>query len=480
MTDIARELTLADQALRAGDAAGAAARYRSALSTAPDLRGARLADAWFNLGYAERQQRRFDDALTAYARAIAADPTRGQDAHVNRAAILSEHLESPDEAEGELRAALKLAPGHPVALVNLAILHEDRGDQHGAAELYRRLLRHDPFHPTALARAAAIDTMAGRAAEVVERLNATLGQVGYAPEDAGEVRHALAVALDALGDYDAAFVEAARANALTSEGSGARANPYSPTATDALIDALIDAFPCAAPPPVADSGMIFICGMFRSGSTLAEQIVATHSRVTSGGEIEALPALVHATHDYPRALTPDTVASIRERYLTEIRRRFPAADRLTDKRPDNFLHLGLIHAMMPDAPILHTHRHPLDNLVSIYFLNFQPSVAYAQNLDHAAHWYRAYRRLMAHWRQSFGGAIHDVDYDALVADPATHIPALIAACGLEMEPQCLSPHLSTARVRTASVLQVRQPLHQRSSGRWRNYFSQLGRYRDLI
>jgi hypothetical protein len=230
----------------------------------------------------------------------------------------------------------------------------------------------------------------------------------------------------------------------------------------------------------ADSGMIFICGMFRSGSTLAEQIVSTHSRVTSGGELEALPALVRCIRDYPRSVGPDAIAGLRARYLAEIRDRFPQADRLTDKRPDNFLHLGLVHAMMPDAPILHTVRNPLDNLVSIFFLNFQASVSYAQNLDHAAHWYRAYRRLMAHWQQSFGAAIHDVDYDALVADPERQIPALIAACSLDMEPQCLTPHLSKARVRTASVLQVRQPLHRRSSGRWRNYETHLSAYRDLL
>lgn len=142
---------------------------------------------------------------------------------------------------------------------------------------------------------------------------------------------------------------------------------------------------------------------------------------------------------------------------------------VTDKRPDNFLHVGLIKAMFPEAKIVHTQRDPLDNLLSLHFLHLDPAMPYALDLEDAAHWHGEYRRLMAHWKALYSADIHDVDYDQLVRDPRPVIERLLEFLGLEWEDQCLAFHSGERVVKTASVWQVRQPLYTRSSGRWRNY-----------
>ncbi len=216
--------------------------------------------------------------------------------------------------------------------------------------------------------------------------------------------------------------------------------------------------------------------MFRSGSTLVEQILARHSQVIPGGELELIPALAAKIRPYPEAVRDSdaaTIAAWRQAYLDGLPER-PSSERaITDKRPDNFLHIGLIKTLFPSAKIIHTFRNPLDNLISLYFVHLDPRMAYALDLEDAAHWYSQYQRLMAHWRGLYPADIVDVDYDALVSDPRAEIEALTAACGLPWQEALLDAHRSTQPVKTASVWQVRQPIHARSSGRWRNYARQL-------
>ena len=147
----------------------------------------------------------------------------------------------------------------------------------------------------------------------------------------------------------------------------------------------------------------------------------------------------------------------------------PEAEIVTDKRPDNFLHIGLIKTLFPEARIVHTVRQPLDNILSVYFLHLDPAMGYALDLDDAAHWYGQYRRLMAHWKSLYPNDIHDLDYDGFVADPKPSLAALLDFLGLEWEEACLEFHEAGNAVRTASAWQVREPLYRRSSGRWRNY-----------
>ena len=166
------------------------------------------------------------------------------------------------------------------------------------------------------------------------------------------------------------------------------------------------------------------------------------------------------------------MSELRDKYLDELTSLFPSAARVTDKRPDNFLHIGLIKALFPQARIVHTVRQPLDNVLSAYFLYFGDAVSYSDRLEDIAHYYAQYRRLMDHWRDRHGSDIHDVDYDRLVADPRAELMPLMNFLGLEWDEEFLD-HRPAAAVRTASNWQVRQPLHARSSGRWRHYEREL-------
>jgi len=217
--------------------------------------------------------------------------------------------------------------------------------------------------------------------------------------------------------------------------------------------------------------------MFRSGSTLTEQVLAAHSDVTAGGEIGFVPALVRSElAPFPGRIAQVSAAELEAlaaRYLAELAKLFPGARHVTDKRPDNFLHIGLIKTLFPNAKIIHTTRNALDNCLSVFFLHLDHSMGYALDLLDTAHYYREYRRLMAHWRTLYGDDILDFDYDAFVRAPRPAVERLLQFCGLEWQEQCMAFEQVENAVKTASVWQVREPLYQRSSGRWRNYARHL-------
>jgi hypothetical protein len=256
---------------------------------------------------------------------------------------------------------------------------------------------------------------------------------------------------------------------------------------EAFVDQLIAAFPqgrSTAVAPAAPVRPIFICGMFRSGSTLTEQVLAGHSRVTTGGEIDLVPTLAQTElAPFPARMAQVSAAQLEQlsaRYLASLSKLFPGEGHVTDKRPDNFLYVGLIKSLFPNARIVHTTRDPLDNCLSVYFLHLDHSMGYALDLMDTAHYYRQYRRLMAHWKARYGADILDFDYDAFVREPRPAVERLLAFCGLEWEENCMSFHRVQNAVKTASVWQVREPLYQRSSGRWRNYARHLAPVRAYL
>ena len=434
------------------------------------------ADSWFNLGYAQRHARQYRKALESYDKAIVLGLRSPEEAHLNRAVILSEHLHLVDEAKAALELAIAANPNTTAAWLNLGNLHEDLGETEAAAEAYRGALRSDPNNGRAIARIAMLDALAGPPEQAADELRRAAQRVGQGTEDAAEIAFALGNALDAAGDYRAAFAAIREGNAIAQRLRKPETR-YDPKAQEALIDALIETFPT----PPESSGdrppVTFICGMFRSGSTLIEQLLGRHPEITAGGELEFVPAMVaERLQPYPAsvpALSAEQVRSLRADYLGDIRALFPDARIVTDKRPDNFLHIGLIKTLFPGARIVHTVRDPLDTIVSAYFLYFASSIAYSERLEGLVHYYGQYRRLMAHWRDLHGDDIFDVDYDRLVVEPEAVLRPLLAFLGLDWDDACLDHLSGRPAVRTASVWQVRKPLHAKSSGRWRNYEPEL-------
>ena len=450
-----------------GRVSEAIAAYKAVLAVKPDL-----PDSWYNLAWLQKQGREFEEALQSYQRALDLNVSEPEEVHVNRAVILADHLHRPDEAEHELRAALDKNEAYVPALLNLGNLREDLGDRAGARESYERALAVEPDNSLALARLAGVSQAAELDTSLAQRLRVTMARPDIPQAERADVGFALAGLLDAAGQYDEAFETARTANELSRAAAGPAAR-YDRAAVENYFDRLIRAFDR----PVSSSNEaafapLFICGMFRSGSTLVEQILAAHSRVRAGGELDLIPALVSNIRNYPESAAAADAQSVqrwREFYASGLPVE-PTGQRIvTDKRPDNFLHIGLIKMLFPRAKIVHTRRHPLDNLISLYFLHLDPGMSYALDLDDSVHWYGQYLRLMEHWHALYRADILDVDYDELVRAPRAAIEPLLGFCGLDWEESVLDFHRSRAAVKTASVWQVRQPLHARSSGRWRNY-----------
>lgn len=470
-------MALASRLRAAGRAEEAAQAYRRLLAIRPDL-----PDSWFNLALMERQSGRFEAALKAYDEALRRGVSGPEEAWLNRGVIHADDLGRPDLAEKDLEAALAIAPDWLPALLNLGNLHEDMGRREAAAEAYARALAVAPGHPTALSRAAGLARLTGPDDPVIGALRDAVGRAGLSADDRAELGFALGRALDQVGAFDEAFAAYAAAN-VASRAADPRGAPYDRAGHERFVDSLIAAFPEPAETAAeGDEGPVFICGLFRSGSTLVEQILAGHSRVTGGGELGLVPGLARAIAGYPHALAtaePEALSRLRGLYLDGLKTARPGADVVTDKRPDNFLHIGLIKAMFPTARIVHTVREPLDVILSNWFLHLDRSMAHALDLEDLAHWHGQYARLMAHWKALYPDIL-DLDYDAMVVEPRPAIERLLAYCGLEWEDGVLDFHKAAAPVRTASVWQVREPLYRRSSGRWRNYERHLGGVRAAL
>ncbi|MFY7720434.1 MAG: tetratricopeptide repeat-containing sulfotransferase family protein, partial [Brevundimonas sp.] len=470
-------MALASRLRAAGRAEEAAEAYRRLLAIRPDL-----PDSWFNLALMERQAGRFAAALAAYDEAVRRGVSGPEEAWLNRGVIHADDLGRPDLALQDLEAALAIAPDWLPALLNLGNLHEDMGRREAAAEVYAQVLAVAPGHPVAMARAAGLARLTGPDDPVIATLRSAVSRPGQDVADRAELGFALGRALDQVGAYDEAFAAYAAANAASRaiDPEGAR---YDRAGHERFIDSLIAAFPEPAA-AVADAGAppVFICGLFRSGSTLVEQIMAGHSRVTGGGELGLVPGLARAVAGYPQALAgagPEVFEQLRGLYLGGLKTARPQADVVTDKRPDNFLHIGLIKAMFPNARIVHTVREPLDVILSNWFLHLDRSMGHALDLGDLAHWHGQYVRLMRHWKTLYPDIL-DLDYDALVVEPRPAIERLLAYCGLDWEAAVLDFHKAAAPVRTASVWQVREPLYRRSSGRWRHYERHLDGVRAAL
>jgi tetratricopeptide (TPR) repeat protein len=452
------------------------------------------AESWYELGFLLKAEGAFEESLEAYGQALAHKVDRPQEAHLNRAVIYSDHLRRDPEAEQELQAALALAPDYVPALLNLGNLHEERGERDAALGCYDRLLATttvpgDPHHDLryeALARSAHLRPPASIDDPLFKKL--TEGAAAITGQDGvvrANLQFAMGKAYDKLGAYDLAFDAFAKANRTLLRQSGRLYDRgHSERLTDALIESFTTVGEASEPTPaIAGASPLFICGMFRSGSTLVEQVLAAHPRVTPGGELYFLRhlAAAGALAPYPASMklpNPERDRKLADDYRAHLAQLFPNAEPagyITDKRPDNFQLIGLIKRLFPAAKIVHTTRNPLDNGLSVFMQHLNPRVlSYACDLGDIGHYYGQYRRLMALWQSLYPGSIYDFDYEAFVAAPKPTLQPLFDFLGLDWDDRCLEFHRLGNTVKTASYWQVRRPLYGDASGRWRHYRKHLG------
>ncbi|MGA3157254.1 MAG: tetratricopeptide repeat protein [Steroidobacteraceae bacterium] len=455
-----------------GRIAEAADGYRRLLQISPDM-----AEAHNNLGSALLELGQPERAVECFGRALALKPDLTE-ARIGLA-IVQRQLGDVAEAEATIRTALSQVPQAAPALALLAELRADQGQFAEAEVLFGQALAINPELPEALAGRARSRRMSLADDAWLAGTQRALAKVQTLRHQIN-LRFALGKYFDDVQDYSQAFSNYRAANELSRRIDV----HYDRAQQTRLVDRLIHKYSRAWFASRSGAGSqserpLFIIGMPRSGTTLAEQILASHPAVFGAGELmfwnEASAALeLGSTRQEP-------FAAMADRYLQQLQRLSTTALRVVDKMPINFLNLGLIQTALPAARIIHMQRHPIDTCLSIYFQHFSVSYNFARDLEDLAHYYQEYRRLMLHWRAVLPPeAILDVPYEGLVEDLESWSRRMVEFAGLTWEPRCLEFHLTARTVTSSSRWQVRQKLHSGARGRWRHYEPFLGPLRALL
>jgi tetratricopeptide (TPR) repeat protein len=437
-------------------------------------------DALNNAAQALRNLGRFDQARPLLERLVALQPASA----AARYALADVQHKTNDirKAIESYQTAVRLDPANRRIRLGLGDAYESMGKFKQARLQYMSVLRREPDSPLALARLLQLRE-GDLEAKWVSRAQ-TLADDPGTPED-GRIRLNIALGYyhDRQQDYNAAF----RRLQLGYDVQAAR-DPFDSDGFQRAIDSLLqvlteDFFRTTATSGISSERPIFIVGMPRSGTTLTEQILASHSRVAAGGELSMLlnvsyqiRNLSRSGEPYPRGLRTMTRIGLRQlgrRYLEHLDRISADSARVTDKLPFNFMHLGVIALIFPNARIVHCRRHPLDNCLSCYFTSFADQIRFANRLDTLGRYYLDYDRLMRHWHRVLPIDIFDLQYEDLVHDTEKRVRALLDFCGLDWEEGCKTFYETQRGVRTPSRWQVRQPIYTGSVQRWRNYERQL-------
>jgi tetratricopeptide (TPR) repeat protein len=370
------------------------------------------------------------------------------------------------------------------AILALATIAEQAGDFSGAAGHYEQARQLRPDAPAVI---AGILKRQGKAApeELVRKAEALVQDDSTPPDGQAALQMALGAFYAGGRDFDRAFAAYREGNALRQRVCQKRGITYDPGAREARFDSLIRTYDAdffrAHHHAGSESNLpIFVVGMPRSGTTLSEQILASHSDVFGADEL--LDITIAAARLDPgnyRRLADSRVGPLRidvermrseaTRYLGIIRAMSPDAKRIVDKYPSNFESLGLVATMFPHGKIVHCQRDPRDVAWSCFTTNFTNPLVWSLNLEHIAHYYAQYQRLMDHWRQVLPVPFLDRRYEEAVGDFEGAARQLLDFCGLEWQDACLEFHKTERNVRTASIRQVRQPVYTSSIGRWRDY-----------
>lgn len=424
-------------------------------------------------------------ALPHYDAALAKRPDWAA-VHAARAAALRQ-LGRMDEAVAAYRRARELRPEDAAAIAGEAEVYEATGRADDAARLLDAAVASGRVSPEVAMAFVPVCERRGepeRAAVLLEGLLAD-------PRTPGPKRSIMLFALGSIreqqGRHDEAFDLYRRANEAYASG-------FNPDEHRAITDAVIAAFSperFAAYPRASsrDERPVFIVGMARSGTSLVEQILASHPAVYGAGELVEVHELAKGLHAelghperYPGCLgaltaqAADRLAARHAERLAELAEGggHAGAARVTDKMPQNFMHLGLIALLFPGARIIHCVRDPMDTCLSCYTTRLSPAHGYSNRLDHLASMYRDYRRIMDHWTRTLSIPVLDVVYERLVRDQEAQSRRLVEFVGLPWDDRCLSFHRTERVTRTASMHQVRRPMYATSVARWKKFEHHLG------
>jgi tetratricopeptide (TPR) repeat protein len=467
---------LSDTLRDLGRPADAAVHSRRATELEPSLVGAHngLGNALLDLG-------RLDEADAAYRRALALDPHFAA-AWINLGLVLRQRGLTA-EADACCRQALAVRPDSPAAWVLSAELRTDEGDFPAAERLFQRAVALDPNSPEAWAGMAHLRRMTqDDAAWAAQALG--LADRGLPARQEVYLRFAIGKYFDDVKNYREAFENFRRAHELI-QSYGKHYDAHQQViATDRLIESHDAAWVCNLRATSAHSTRpVFIVGMPRSGTTLAEQIIASHPAAFGAGELAFWTDARQAQGSkmIGGGVRGELAARFGREYLELLKCLSADAERVVDKMPANFWCLGLIHEALPNARIIHMQRDPIDTCLSIYFQHFKNSLPYADELRDLTHYYGEYRRVMNHWKATLPGEVMlQVPYESLVAEQEMWSRKMLHFIGLPWDPRCLDFHETSRSVMTASKWQVRQKMHASSVRRWKNYEPFIGPLLTLL
>ncbi len=443
------------------------------------------ADLHSNLGVALMAQGRAVEAAAHFERALALQPAHA-DAHCNLGTALAAQGRIA-EAAAHLERCLDLDPSQANAHNSLGNICKDDGNFDDAMAHYTRAIAILPDYGEAHFNRSELKRFRSGDADLAA-MEALARRTDLSVNKALHIHFALAKAIEDTGDPARSLQHLHRANALK-RGQIAydevRALDLVRRIAAVFSRDLLDRFESQGDPSPAP---IFVLGMPRSGSTLIEQILASHPRIQGGGELPHLEAaadgVLHSRAGYPECVPSLDAAALRRIGQSYLSRLPPFADgkvRIVDKLPGNYLNIGLIRLFLPNAKIIHTMRHPVDTCMSCYSKLFSSGHHYTYDLAELGRFYRGYRDLMAHWRSVLPpGAMLDVAYEDVVDDLEGQARRLIDYCGLPWDDRCLSFHETRRPVRTASAIQVRQPIFRSSLERWRKYESGIAPLLDEL
>ncbi len=464
--------------IRCGRYAEAAESLREALKLRPGFR-----EALVQLAHTLEYLGPNSEASVIYHRLSrnSADPQR-KFHYGAKAQILRGEL---PKAEATLRRLLKIdaANGRIRSLLG-QVLIDQRKFEEAATELRLAL----ETHPSAFHKYASAQRMTAGERTLLQRMRSKAEEVGLGAEDRTLIFYGLGKAHDDLGDYKEAIAFYDAANALRRKTAR-----FDRAALARRYDDIIARYDAASLDRlmrnVEESGArvdggspILIVGLPRSGTTLVEQILSSHTAVAAGGELQywrlrsvEIDRVPHAWRD------PSTLKRAGDDYIKLLNKIGPRATRVADKAPLNFETLGLVMSALPSCRVIHCRRQPIDTCLSIYFTEFSSSLGFAFDRSDIAYFHQQYRRLMRHWRGVLPpDRLLEVDYEELVVDPEVEIRRMVEFAGLPWEDNCLAPERNERVVKTASVWQVRQPIYRTSVERWRPYEPWLGELAELV
>lgn len=448
--------------------------YRNALAASPQLD-----DVLIRLGQLYTMYSRADEASDCFDRAADLKPDSTQGRLLRSDARLLQGDASG--AEEWARKAIALAPESGAAHATLAGLLYARGRFDEAAGSFEEALRLNPKEGRCWLGLADCRKYSAADNSILDRMDAALQRNDLNDFDRMAVHFAMGKVRDDRGDHAHAMEHFDAANGLR-----ARDLKFDRARFEAMVDQTIRRFTrefieANVVRGNPDSRPIFIVGMYRSGTTLVEQIVSSHPDIAAGGELTVWTPADVEVDARTGEFDPDRLRAAVAKYLAVLEKKGPFAARVTDKLPLNCFRLGAIHALLPNARIIHCRRDPIDTCLSIYSHLLKSRVTFAASKDDLAFCYRQYLRIMDHWRKVLPPQIFmDVQYERLIADREAETRRLIEFTGLEWNDGCLRPEQNRRVVDTASAWQARQPVYTTSVQRWRHYEPWLGELRQLL